>query len=154
LPRPISPTIRIPHVGSSGSEADFPTRVTGSLDVDPTISPTLLVCTRRIIRSHLNPETQNLSELIRRCFSSVGSSGCIGRIVRPWGCRIIRSHCVFPISLLHLSNSSQRSFEHSKYIRFDISTVGWTSRLDGALDVLSRRCIGRLGYCLDSIQGT
>ena len=39
-------------------------------------------------------------------------------------------------------------------LRLDISTVGWTPRLDSALDISSRRCIGRLGYCLDSIQGT
>ena len=29
-------------------------------------------------------------------------------------------------------------------VALDISMVGWTSRLDGALDVLSRRCIGHL----------
>ena len=29
-------------------------------------------------------------------------------------------------------------------LRLDISTLGWTPRLDGALDVSSRWCIGRL----------
>ena len=38
-------------------------------------------------------------------------------------------------------------------LRLDIYTVGWTPRLDGALDISSQRCIGRLGYDLDVIQG-
>ena len=39
-------------------------------------------------------------------------------------------------------------------LRLDIYTVGWTPRLDGALDISSQRCIRRLGYDLDVIQGT
>ena len=64
----------------------------------------------------------------------------------------------FSVFLLHLSNSSQRSFGHSKYIlsvfslRLDISMVDWTPRLDGALDVSSRRCIGRFVSMVDWTQ--
>ena len=71
--------------------------------------------------------------------------------VYPTQCiRIIRPHWKLPVSLLHLSNLSQRSFGHSKYIlsmlfHCDlislwwighlVSTMHWTSHLDSALDV-------------------
>ena len=49
--------------------------------------------------------------------------------------------------LFHLSNSSQRSFGRlvsAFSLRLDIFAVDWMLRLDGALNVLSRHCIGHL----------
>ena len=81
------------------------------------------------LKKILNPGNQVLWRitrlLVRRCFSCVGSSGCIGRIVRPSGCRIIRSRCVFPVSLLHLSNLSQRLFGRLVG-ELDVLDVVWT----------------------------
>ena len=69
--------------------------------------------------------------------------------IRPivFGLSDLTENLLFLFFLLHLSNSAFS-------LRLSISTVGWTPRLDGALDVSSLRCIGRLGYGLDSIQGT
>ena len=63
----------------------------------------------------------------------------------------------FSVSLLYLSNSSQRSFGHSKYIlsllfHCDLISLRWFGRLVGELDVstmnwTSLRCIG----CLDGV---
>ena len=64
--------------------------------------------------------------LVWQCFFCVWSTGFFGRIVRLWECRIIRSHSVFPVSLLHFSAFS---------LRVDVSTVGWTPRLNSVLDV-------------------
>jgi len=47
-----------------------------------------------------------------------------------------------------LDASSRRRIGHL------VSTVHWTPRLDGTLDISSRRCNGRLGYGLDVIQRT
>ena len=57
--------------------------------------------------------------IVRHCFLRVGWSSCIGRIVRPSGCRIIRSHSVFPVFLLHLISL--------RWVGHLVSTVHWTS---------------------------
>ena len=116
---------------------------------------------RRIIRAH-RPISNQRNKLSEGCYDSlsdlhscsVGQSEFFCQIVRPWGCRIIRCHCAFLVSLLHLSNLSQRSFGHSKYIHCDlislrwighlVSTVHWTCRLDGALDVSTAHWTSRI----------
>ena len=148
----ITPTLQIPHVESSDLEANFPNRETGSLVNHPTLSP--IWSSRRRINRVLWSDSPTL------------------------GYSDYPSQLPFSVFLLHLSNLSQRSFSAFSP-RLDISTLGWTPRLDGALDVLSRRCIGllvltahwtsrldgaldissrrrigRLGYGLDVIQGT
>ena len=103
----ITPTLQIPRVGSSDPEANFPTRETGSLGNAPSISPTLLFW-RRIIRLLWSDSpTMWVSDYpVTLCF-----------------------FC-FLVSLVQLVAAVSAFL-----LRLDISTVGWTSRLDGALDV-------------------
>ena len=90
-----------------------------------------------------------LRVFVRRCLSHVGSSGCFCRLVRPLGCRIIRTHCIFLFSYCicptrrsgHLDTPNIFSlFFHCdlislRWIGHLVSMVHWTSRLDGALDI-------------------
>ena len=131
----ITPTLQIPHVGSSDPEANFPNRETGSLVNHPTLS--LIWSSRRRINRVLWSDSPTL------------------------GYSDYPSQLPFSVFLLHLSNLSQRSFSAFSP-RLDISTLGWTPRLNGALDVSSRlvsalgvstrRCIRYLGYDLDVIS--
>jgi len=146
---------------------------TGSLENNPRLSPTVffLASDHPTLKPFFILVQQWLWRMlrvfVRRCLSHVGSSGCFCRLVRPLGCRIIRTHCIFlfPCCICptrhsgHLDTPNIFSlFFHCdlisiRWIGHLVSTVHWTSRLDGALDVSSRRCIGHLVYCLDSIQG-
>ena len=131
----ITPTLQIPRVGSSDREANFPTRETSSLVNAPSISPTLLFW-RQIIRLLWSDSpTMWVSDYpVTLCFF------CFLVSLVQLVAAVIWTLQIYSISAFLL--------------RLDISTVGWTSRLDGALDIPSRRCIGRLECCLDSIQGT
>ena len=124
----IHPTItlalQILRIGSSDPEGIFHLEKTGSLQNHPNLCPTF-------------------------SFPSVGSSGCFGRIVRPWGVGLSEPTVFFPVFFLYLSNSSQRSFRHSKYILY-----GGLDTSSGTLDITFRRCIGRLDGALGSIQVT
>ena len=120
----ITLTLQIPHVGSSDPEANFPTRETASLQNATSHTPTW--SSTRWINRVLWSDSPTL-----------------------W-CSDYPSQLPFSVFLFHLSNLSQRSFGHTKYIlsllfHCDtssqqcighlVSTVHWTSRLDGALDV-------------------
>ena len=118
------------YVGSSDPEASSPTRETGSLVNHPMLSPTW--SSRRRINRVLWLDSPTL------------------------GYSDYPSQLLFSVFLLHLSNSSQRSFGQCNSLLFHCvlislrwigrlnSMVHWMSRFNGALDISSRRYIGRL----------
>jgi len=139
--RLVSPTRSEGYVGSSDPEGNFPSSKTSSLQNHPSLCPTFI----SIASDNPIPQTvfQNAKTgSLKNTITHSPSLHLLRRIIRLlwldsptlW-CSDYPSQLPFSISMVHLSNLSQQSFGHFKYIGLDISALDWTPRLDGALDV-------------------